>query len=89
MNKAIKEWRQTTQIGIQLTFRKIIQTILYTDNQVTVAVSEDVLQIAANELNKTGKKYDMKISTIKIKTIRLCGKNIQRAKTETKGKIIQ
>jgi beta-xylosidase len=57
---------------------KMIQTILYTDDQVIVAESEDELQMAVNELNRIVKKYDMKISTTKTKTIGLCGKNIQR-----------
>jgi beta-xylosidase len=45
----------------------MIQTILYADDQVIIAESEDELQIAANELNKTVKKYYMKTSTTKIK----------------------
>jgi beta-xylosidase len=67
----------------------MIQTILYADDQVIVAESEDELQIAVNELNKIVKKYDMKISTIKTKTKGLCGKNIQRVKIEIEGKIIE
>jgi hypothetical protein len=43
-------------------------------------VVEDELQTAVNELNKIVKKYDMKMSTTKTKTIGLCGKNIQRVK---------
>jgi hypothetical protein len=54
-------------------------TILYAD-QVIIAKTEHELQMAVNELNKTAKKYDMKISTSKTKTIGVCGTNIQRAK---------
>jgi beta-xylosidase len=60
----------------------MIQTILYADDQVIIAESEDALQIAVNELNKIVKKYDMEISTTKPKTIGLCAKNIQRVKIE-------
>jgi beta-xylosidase len=67
----------------------MIKTILYADDQVIIAESEDELQIAVNELNKIVKKYDVKISTTKTKTIRLCGKNIQRVKIEIEGKIIE
>jgi hypothetical protein len=73
INKAIKEWKQTTQSGIQLRSGKMIQTILYADDQVIKAESEDELQISVKELNKIVKKYDMKISTTKTKTIGLCG----------------
>jgi hypothetical protein len=34
-------------------------------------------------LNKTARKYDMKISMFKTKAIGVCGKNIQRVKIET------
>jgi beta-xylosidase len=51
----MKNWKQITQSGIQLRARKMIQTILYADDQVIVAESEDELQIVVNELNKTVK----------------------------------
>jgi beta-xylosidase len=60
----------------------MIQTILYADDQVIISESEDELQIAVNELNKIVKKYDVKITTTKTKTVGLCGKNIQRLKIE-------
>jgi hypothetical protein len=89
INKVIKERKQTTQNGIQVTSRKVIQTILYADNQVIIAKSEDELQMAVNELNKIAKKYDVKISTSKTKAIGACCENIQRVKIETAGKIIE
>jgi hypothetical protein len=58
----------------------MIQTILYADDQVIIAESEEDLQIAVNELNKIVKKYDMKISTAKTKTIGLCGKTFKGSK---------
>jgi hypothetical protein len=51
-----------------------IQTVLYGDDQILIIKSEDELHIAVNELNKIGKKYDMKISTSKTKSMGLCGK---------------
>jgi hypothetical protein len=67
------------QYGIQVTAGKRIGTTLCAAYQVTTAKSKDVQQIAVNELNKTAKKCDMNISASKIKTIRVCGKNIRRA----------
>jgi hypothetical protein len=80
INKAIKEWKQTTQSGIQLGSGKMIQTILYADDQVIIAESVDELQIAVNKLNRIVKKYDMKISASKTKTIGLCSKNFKGSK---------
>jgi hypothetical protein len=57
-----------------VTSKKRIQTILCADDHVIIAKSEDELQMAANELNKIAKKYDMKISTSKTKSIGVCGK---------------
>jgi hypothetical protein len=87
INKAIKEWKQTTQSGMKSRSGKMIQIILYADDKVIIAESEDELQIAVNELNKI-KKYDMKTSATKPRTIGLCCKTIQRVKTEIKGKIM-
>jgi hypothetical protein len=74
---------------VQLTSGKRIQTILYADDQVIIAKSEDKLQMSVSELNKIAKKYYMKISSSKTKTMGLCGKNVQRTKTEIKGKIVE
>jgi hypothetical protein len=67
----------------------VIQTILYADDQVITANSENELQMAVNKVHKIAKKYDMKISTSKTKAIGVCGKNIQRVKIEIEGKIIE
>jgi hypothetical protein len=45
--------------------------------------------MAVNELNKNIRKYDMKISSSKTKTVGFYGKNIQRVKIEIEGKIIE
>jgi len=89
INKDIKEFIQTTQNGIQLTSGKRIQTILYADDQVIIAKSEDELQMTVNELNKIVKKCEMKMSSSKTRTVVLCGENKQRVKIEIEGKIIE
>jgi hypothetical protein len=43
----MKEWKQTAIHGIQLTSEKRIQTILYEDDQVIIAKSDE-LQMALN-----------------------------------------
>jgi hypothetical protein len=66
-----------------------IQTILYANDQILITKSEDELQIALNELNKIGKKCDMKTSTSKTKSMGLCGKYTQRVKIVIDDKIIE
>jgi hypothetical protein len=51
--------------------------------------TKDEQQIAANTLNKIARKYNMKISTTKTKPIRICGKNIERAKIVIDDTIIE
>jgi hypothetical protein len=72
-----------------LTSEKVIQTILYADNQVTIAKSNEELQTAVNEPNKIIKKYDMKIPPSKTKEMGFCGKNAKSVKLETEGKVIE
>jgi hypothetical protein len=86
INKAIKEWKQTTQSEIQLGSGKMIQTILYVDDQVITAESEYELHIAVCELNKIVKEYGMKITTTKTKIIGLCGKTFKGSKQKLKAK---
>jgi hypothetical protein len=46
---------ETSQIGIRLTFGKIIRTVFYADDRIILADSKDELQTAANELKKSVK----------------------------------
>ena len=51
--------------GIQLTNRKLVNTILYADDQILMATSEDDLQTTAHHLNLIARKYKMTISSTK------------------------
>jgi predicted SPOUT superfamily RNA methylase MTH1 len=66
--------------GIQLTNRKIINTILYADDQILMAASANELQTMAYHLNLIARKYKMNISNIKTKSMAMCGNHIQRVK---------
>jgi hypothetical protein len=50
VNKAIKEWKQKSRNGIQLTSGESIQTLLCVGAQVKI-VKSDELQMTINELN--------------------------------------
>ena len=43
--------------GIQLNNRKLVNTILYADDQILLATSEDDLQTMAHHLNLIARKY--------------------------------
>ena len=49
--------------GIQLNNRKLVNTILYADEQISMATSEDELQTMAYHLNIITRKYRMTISS--------------------------
>jgi hypothetical protein len=62
--------------------------MLYADEQIILAETEEELQIAANTLKRTALKYNMKISTAKTKCMAIYGKKMQRAKIVIDGTII-
>jgi len=47
INKIIQEFKIVIQKGIQLNNRKLVNTILYADDQILMATSEDELQTVA------------------------------------------
>jgi len=50
-----------------------VNTILYADDQILMATSEDDLQTMAHHLNVTARKYKMTISSTKTKSIAMGG----------------
>ena len=50
-----------------------MNTILYADDQILMATSEDDLQTMAHHLNVTARKYKMTISSTKTKSIAMGG----------------
>jgi hypothetical protein len=65
INKILQEFKMVINKGIQLTNRKKINTILYADDQILMATSEDELQTMAYHLNLIARKYKMNIPTSK------------------------
>jgi hypothetical protein len=66
-------------IGI-LNNRKLVNTILYAEDQILMATSEDDLKTMAYHLNLIAKKYKMTISSTKTKSMAMWGNHIQRVK---------
>jgi len=66
-----------------------VNTILYADDQILMATSEDELQTMAYHLKLIARKYKMTISSTKTKSIAMCGNHIQRVKIVINGNIIE
>jgi hypothetical protein len=62
-NKIIREFKMVIKKGIQLNNRKLVNTVLYADDQILMATSEDELQTMAYHLNLVARKYKMTISS--------------------------
>ena len=75
--------------GIPLNNRKILNTILYADDQILMATSEDGLQIMAYHLNLIAGKYKMTISGTETKSMTMCGNYIQGVKIVINNNIIK
>jgi hypothetical protein len=80
INTILQEFEGDVNKGIQLTNRKIINTILYADNQILMAASEDELQTMAYRLNLVARTYKMNTSRTKTKSTAVCGNQIERVK---------
>ena len=89
INKIIQEFKLVIKKGIQLNNRKILNTILYANDQILMATSEDELQTMAYQLNLIVRKYKMTISSTKTKSMEMCGNHTQRVKTVINDNIIE
>ena len=77
INKIIQEIKTVIKKGIKLNNRKLANTILYADDQILMATSEDDLQTMAHHLNLIARKYKMTISSTETKSIAMWGNHIQ------------
>jgi predicted DNA-binding protein YlxM (UPF0122 family) len=66
-----------------------LNTILFTDDQVVLADSEDNLQRAVYKLSNIANKYNLKMSAKKTKVLAFVGMNSLRAKIMINGQIIE
>jgi hypothetical protein len=89
VNNIVQEFKTMIKKEIQLNNRKYINTILYADDQILMATSEDESQKMAYHLNLTAREYNMTLSSTKTKSIARWGNQIQRVKIVIKDKIIE
>ena len=69
INKIIQEFKTVIEEGIQLNNRNLVNTILYADDQILMATSDDHLQTMAYHMNLLARKYKMNISSTKTKSM--------------------
>jgi hypothetical protein len=89
INKIVQEFNATIMKGIQLNKRKYINNILYADDQILMATSEDDLQKMVYHSNLIARKYNMIIFSTKTKSNAMYGNQIQRVKVVINDKIIE
>ena len=89
INKIIQEFKTVIKKCIKLNNRKLVNTILYADDQILMATSEDDLQTMAHHLNLIARKYKMTISSTKTKSMAMWGNHIQRVKIVINNNIIE
>ena len=89
INKIIQEFKTIIKKGIQQNNRKLVNTILYADDEILMATSEDDLQTMPYNLNLTARKYKMTISSTKTKAMAMWGNHIQRVKIVINDNIIE
>jgi hypothetical protein len=75
--------------GIQLSNRKLVNTILYADDHILMATSEDELQTMSYHLKLVARKHKMTISSTKTTSMAMCGNHIQRVKIVISYNIIE
>jgi len=85
----MQEFKIVIKKGTQQNNRKLVNTILYADDQILMATSEDELQTIAYHLNLIARKYKMAISSTKTKSMAMCGNYIQRVKIVINDNIIE
>lgn len=89
INKILQDWQMTSPNGIYLGNNNYITTVLFADDQVLIANSEDSLQTNVTTLNRILEMYNMKISTRKTKSMAMHGKNQRRVKIMIDLEIIE
>jgi hypothetical protein len=88
INAALEKLKTLKPKGISLGNKRYIDSILFADNLVLLAKSEDELQYNVMKLNQVLQSLDVKISTDKTKVMAMKGRQI-RVKIIINGKLIE
>ena len=74
MNSIIKLWWRSHHAGFALSAHSYLDTLLFADDQIIIATSEDDLQHAAYNLQQVVSDFGFQISTDKTKVMAFKGK---------------
>jgi len=77
INKIIQEFKIVIKKGIPPNNMKLVNTILYADDQILMATSEDELQTMAYHLKLIARKYKITTFSTKTKSMAMCGNYIE------------
>jgi hypothetical protein len=88
INKIIDLWKMTNPKEIKTARYTQITHLVYTDDQVLLAPTDDDLQRAVTGLNHILQLYNLQISEIKTKAMGIQGKYWRRVKIVINNKII-
>lgn len=88
IDEVIGQWQLALTTDFKIN-NKILNTILFADDQTIFGDSESDLQLAVHKLNEIAKKFNMTISESKSKVMAFNGKDHMRCKISINGSIIE
>jgi hypothetical protein len=80
MNKIIQKWKATRHGNIPINRNVNVDTVLFADDQVLLAKSEDDLQYSVHNLNKRASEFFMQINAEKTRVMAFRGMEPIRSK---------
>jgi hypothetical protein len=89
LDKIITKWQKQDITGIKLPKNQQLSMLLFADNPITIADTEDNLLKAAHKLNQLITEYVLTISVEKTKSMTFKGLDAVRTKTVIDNKIIK
>jgi hypothetical protein len=89
LDEIITKWQKQDITGIKLSKNQHLSTLLFADDQVIIAGTEDNLQKAAHKLHRLVTEYGLTISVQKTKSMAFKGRDPVRTKIVIDNKIIE
>jgi retron-type reverse transcriptase len=89
LDELITKWQKQRITGIKLSKNWQLSTLLFADDQVIIAKTEDDLQKAAHKLNQIIMEHSLTISVQKTKSTAFKGQDPVRTKIVIDNKIIE
>ena len=89
LDEIITKWQNQGITGIKLSKNQQLSTLLFADDQVITADTEDNLQKAAHKLNQITTEYGLTISAQKTKWVAFKGRELVRTKIVINNRIIE